>query len=156
MVVNARLQEIQKQKGDRRAQMEAINVANTEEVLRIQREESQRMQKMQTESNFMGVHALNQQTEVLKAGATSLGMMGAMNNTPPPLPQSQYFVAVNGVQNGPFSTAQLSQFASSGELNRDTLVWKQGMESWQSAGSIDELAAIFASPQMPPPIPSNE
>lgn len=56
--------------------MQAINAQNMEETLRIQREEAQRAQKLQTETNFMGAHALNQQTSVLKAGAESLGAMG--------------------------------------------------------------------------------
>ncbi|MDI1317762.1 SPFH domain-containing protein [Flavobacterium sp.] len=56
--------------------MQSINALNMEETLRVQREEAQRAQKLQTETNFMGAHALNQQTEVLKAGAESLGNMG--------------------------------------------------------------------------------
>jgi membrane protease subunit (stomatin/prohibitin family) len=59
--------------------MQNINAQNLEETLRIQREESQRAQKLQTETNFIGAHALNQQTEVLKAGAESLGNMGNVN-----------------------------------------------------------------------------
>lgn len=59
--------------------MQAINALNMEETLHVQREEAQRYQKLQTETNFMGAHALNQQTEVLKTGAESLGSMGNMN-----------------------------------------------------------------------------
>ena len=58
---------------------QAINTQNMAETLRIQREEAQRAQRLQTEQNFIGAHALNQQTEVLKTGAESLGQMGAMN-----------------------------------------------------------------------------
>lgn len=56
-----------------------INLANMEETLRIQREEAQRAQRLQTETNFMGAHSLDQQTEVLKTGAQSLGQMGTMD-----------------------------------------------------------------------------
>lgn len=58
--------------------MQSINAQNMEETLRIQREEAQRTQKLQTETNFIGTHALNQQTDVLKTGAASLGNMGDM------------------------------------------------------------------------------
>jgi len=61
------------------ADMQSINALNMEETLRIQREEAQRSQKLQTETNFIGAHALNQQTEVLKTGAESLGNMGNMD-----------------------------------------------------------------------------
>lgn len=54
-----------------------INAENMAETLRIQREEAQRAQKLQTETNFIGAHALNQQTDVLKTGAASLGQMGS-------------------------------------------------------------------------------
>ena len=56
--------------------MQGINALNMEETLRIQREEAERAQKLQTETNFIGAHALNQQTDVLKTGAESLGQMG--------------------------------------------------------------------------------
>ena len=54
------------------ADTQCINAENMAESLRIQREEAQRAQRLQTESNFMGAHALDQQTEVLKASAESL------------------------------------------------------------------------------------
>ena len=59
--------------------IQAINAMNIEESLRIQREELQRIQKLQTESNYMGAHVLNQQSDVLKTGAENLGSMGNMN-----------------------------------------------------------------------------
>jgi membrane protease subunit (stomatin/prohibitin family) len=58
--------------------MQSINAGNMEETLRIQREEAQRAQKLQTETNFIGAHGLNQQTDVLKTAASSLGEMGSM------------------------------------------------------------------------------
>ena len=58
--------------------MQAINRENMEETLRIQREEAQRAQRLQTETNFIGTHAIDQQAEVLKTGMASLGTMGQM------------------------------------------------------------------------------
>lgn len=58
--------------------MQKLNTENMAETMRIQREEAQRAQKLQTETNFIGTHALNQQTDVLKTGAQSLGQMGQM------------------------------------------------------------------------------
>jgi membrane protease subunit (stomatin/prohibitin family) len=174
--------------------MQSINAGNMEETLRIQREEAQRAQKLQTESNFMGVHALNQQTEVLKAGAESLGQMGnsgdggggGMNpagmmtgmmmggamgnqmagmmnnmgqnmnqqqNTPPPPPQIQYSVSVNGQTAGPFDMQQLQQMVINGQLQKNTHVWKQGMGAWETAGNVQELSSLFAAVPPPPPPP---
>jgi len=54
-----------------------INAKNMEETLRIQREEAQRAQKLQTEGQNMSAHQLNQQTDVAKTAAESMGKMGS-------------------------------------------------------------------------------
>ncbi len=54
-----------------------INAENLEDTLRHQREEVARAQRLQTESNFTGAFGIEQQTEVLKAAAQSLGNMGS-------------------------------------------------------------------------------
>ena len=175
--------------------MQGINAQNMEETLRIQREEAQRAQKLQTETNFIGAHALNQQTEVLKTGAESLGNMGNMDmggggggmnpagmmtgmmmggamgnqmagmmnqmgqnmnqqqNTPPPPPQIQYSVSVNGQTAGPFNWQQLQQMVQNGQLTKNTHVWKQGMAGWEVAGNVQELANLFGAVPPPPPPP---
>jgi len=72
--------------------------------------------------------------------------------TPPPLPaQLQLFVAVNGQQTGPFDSIALQQMAHSGQLTRDSLVWKQGLPAWTAAGQLPELTAVFGA--VPPPLP---
>jgi hypothetical protein len=173
--------------------MQAINAANIEETLRIQREEAQRAQKLQTETNFIGAHALNQQTDVLKTAAEGLGnmsnlgggggfnpagmmtgmmmggamggqMAGMMNqmgqqmqqgmNTPPPPPQLQYNVSVNGQTAGPFNWAQLQQMVQSGQMTMQSHVWKTGMANWELAGNVAELQGLFAAPPTPPPPPA--
>ncbi|MDR2068437.1 MAG: SPFH domain-containing protein, partial [Spirochaetaceae bacterium] len=53
-----------------------INAVNMEESLRIQREEAQRAQRLQTEGSNFAVHQLNQQADVAKTAAASLGQMG--------------------------------------------------------------------------------
>ena len=71
---------------------------------------------------------------------------------PPPLPAAVlYYVAVNGQQTGPFPVAELQAQVTAGRLQRDTLVWTQGMSSWQAAQTVAELANLFA--QLPPPLP---
>ena len=53
-----------------------MNIENMQESLRIQREEAQRAQKLRTEGANIAVHQLNQQTDVAKTAAASLGQMG--------------------------------------------------------------------------------
>ncbi len=77
----------------------------------------------------------------------------AQQNTtpPPPPPVVQFFTAVNGQQNGPFSLEQLAQMTQAGTLNRDTLVWKTGMASWTAANTVAELSNLFNNVPPPPP-----
>lgn len=82
-------------------------------------------------------------------------MQGAMN-TPPPIPNVQYHVSVNGSQAGPFNLQQLAQMVQNGQLTKQTYVWKQGMANWDFAGNVPELASLFTPPipgSMPPPPP---
>lgn len=173
-----------------------INAKNMEETLRIQREEAQRSQKLQTETQNLSAHQLNQQTEVAKKAAESMGKMGSgsgtgagggmmdpgsmmasmamggavgsgmagavggmmqgMNEqkqTPPPPPQVQYNISVNGQQSGPFGWQQLQQMVQSGQITKDTYVWKQGMVNWEFAGNVQELSSLFGAIPPPPPPP---
>ncbi len=71
--------------------------------------------------------------------------------TPPPLPQAvTFYVALGGQQAGPFDLATIQQYIQSGQITRDTLVWKAGMANWDKAANVPELAGFFAAP---PPLP---
>lgn len=87
---------------------------------------------------------------------TMNGMMSGVNQqtTPPPILPAAYHVAINGQANGPFDMNTLSQMVSAGSLTKDSLVWKQSMENWMPAGSIDELSSLFTNSV--PPIPAKE
>ena len=69
-------------------------------------------------------------------------------NTPPPLPQINFFVALNGQAAGPFNQMQLQQMVNAGQLNRQTLVWQDGMTDWAPAGGISELTAMLPPPTL--------
>lgn len=73
-------------------------------------------------------------------------------SVPPPIPGNvKYFIAINGQQSGPFDLNNIRQMASQNQITRDTLVWKEGMASWNQAVNQPDLAGIFES--VPPPIP---
>jgi membrane protease subunit (stomatin/prohibitin family) len=87
---------------------------------------------------------------------------GAMNSpnarqpppiAPPPIPQEvSFFAVVDGKQNGPFDAGALQSHIGSGQITRQTLVWKQGMAAWTAAGQVPELSNLFAA--VPPPLPA--
>jgi len=172
-------------------QTQEINAVNLSETLRIQREATEKFQALQTETQHLAAHQINQQTQVLTAAANNLGEMGTMNlgggsgafnpvgmmtgmavggamggqmanmmnmagqpiQQPPPPPQVQYNVSVNGQSTGPFGFAQLQEMARNGQLVASTHVWKPGMENWNMAGNLPDLAEILAAVRPPPPPP---
>lgn len=97
-------------------------------------------------------------------GAVGQNIAGTMNNmmsgmkneqvnsvTPPPIPTTVYFVAVNGQASGPYDINTLTQMAINGHFNKDTLVWKNGMSEWEKAIKIEDLQIVFNSmPPIPP------
>ncbi|MBL8515843.1 MAG: SPFH domain-containing protein [Betaproteobacteria bacterium] len=96
--------------------------------------------------------AMGAQMANVMGGAMGVGGAAGGAAMPPPLPGAVSFhVAINGQQAGPFDMAALQSQAAGGQLKRDTLVWKAGMAQWAAAGSLPELAGLFAN--MPPPIP---
>ncbi|HVD97437.1 MAG TPA: SPFH domain-containing protein [Cytophagaceae bacterium] len=97
---------------------------------------------------MMGMNMMNQNNMMNQQNNQQNKM-----NVPPPPPVESYFVAVNGQQAGPYTVNQLAQFASQGQFNAQTLVWKQGMAAWTAAGQLPELAAVFNSTPPPPPPP---
>jgi hypothetical protein len=50
-----------------------------------------------------------------------------------------YFVIRNNKKEGPFKLAQLSEK----NINRKTLVWKEGLDDWVEASSLPELEELI-------------
>lgn len=63
---------------------------------------------------------------------------------PPPLPQEgMYYIAICGMQRGPFTIIELEELKKQGILNRGTLVWTVGMPHWDIAEKQNQLIPIF-------------
>lgn len=72
--------------------------------------------------------------------------------SPPPPPMAEvFYVMINNAQQGPYDIAQLNQLVQSGQLARDSFVWKQGMAQWGKAGDCPELSNLFSIVPPPPP-----
>lgn len=98
----------------------------------------------------MGFAAANQMSQSLASNQQQQN--NAPAGGPPPIPVAvSYFIALNGQQTGPFPMDQLKQKVQTGELTRDTLIWKNGMAAWASAGTVDEVSSLFT--MVPPPLP---
>ncbi|CAN5589261.1 SPFH domain-containing protein [soil metagenome] len=78
---------------------------------------------------------------------------GPQQGAPPPPPPAAaaFHIASDGQTQGPFSMDQLREKVSSGNLTRETQVWRDGMDGWSRAADVDELRSLF--PATPPPLP---
>lgn len=87
-------------------------------------------------------------------GGTMMGQtQPAAPGVPPPMPAAvQYYYAVNGTQQGPVSIDQLKGLFANRTINKESLVWKQGMSGWTALKEVEELKA-FLGGSTPPPLP---
>lgn len=61
----------------------------------------------------------------------------------------EYYILDGQNTIGPFSKLKLF----SQKITKDTLVWYEGLSEWKRAGDIEELADLFSSKRVPPPLP---
>ena len=87
-------------------------------------------------------------------GGAINGQYASQVASPPDIPQTSYYLAINGQQAGPFVIHQLQQLVISGQLTKETLVWRQGMAAWTAAYTVNDLKSLFDH-QTPPPIPNS-
>ncbi|MBE14916.1 MAG: SPFH domain-containing protein [Dokdonia sp.] len=106
----------------------------------------------------MGFVLAQQMGGMMNTGQNQMQMgnaapQGAM--MPPPIPaQVQYYYATNGTQHGPVSFDQLKSLFASRTINKESLIWKQGMSGWKALQEVEELKS-FLGGNTPPPLPSN-
>ncbi|EAR16761.1 MULTISPECIES: SPFH domain-containing protein [Robiginitalea] len=80
---------------------------------------------------------------------------GPVASVPPPVPvPPAYYYAVDGRQQGPVPYERLQELFASRAINRDTLIWKQGMAQWSALSEVEELKS-FLGGSTPPPLPGN-
>lgn len=77
------------------------------------------------------------------------------NTSPPPPPSAnaQYFVLLDNKQNGPHHLNAIQDMINKNVINRQTLVWKEGMSEWGNIIDQNDLKEMFD--KIPPPPPSN-
>ncbi len=99
---------------------------------------------------------LAQQMGGMMAGTPQAGNAQTPFNAgaiPPPIPvQVQYYYAVDGNQMGPVGFDQLKILFAGRTVNKDSLVWKQGMATWTALKDVEELKS-FLGGSTPPPLP---
>ena len=96
------------------------------------------------------------------AGVGIGGVVGALasqtiNTTPqmpdiiPPIPQTDYYLAIDGKRYGPFDTTTIKARIENGEIAGENLIWKRGMKSWTKIYDFEDFKSLFTE-NFPPPI----
>lgn len=64
----------------------------------------------------------------------------------------KYYYSDGQQQFGPFSKKELK----SNNINKETLVWYDGLKDWTKASEVEELADLFPVTPTPPPLPKQK
>jgi len=76
---------------------------------------------------------------------------------PPPLPDTNWHVAIDRKSAGPFDLTELQRLATTRQISPGTLAWIDGMETWQSIESIKALDGLFEDDTaVPPALPKSK
>jgi hypothetical protein len=65
-----------------------------------------------------------------------------------PVAIAQWHVAINEVPVGPMRLDEVSRKIATGAVGPDSLVWREGLDDWQPAAQVPEIAALLAAVQM--------
>ncbi|QPN60454.1 SPFH domain-containing protein [Synechococcus sp. CBW1002] len=68
-------------------------------------------------------------------------------------PARHYHLLAGQQQLGPYTAEQLLVLRDQGQLTAASLLWHPGLETWQRAADLPELAVLLQAPPPPPPIP---
>ncbi|EIJ39295.1 DUF4339 domain-containing protein [Galbibacter orientalis] len=61
----------------------------------------------------------------------------------------EYFIFINNKKTGPYKLSELDVL----KINKNTLVWTNGMDQWQKAAEVSEINSLLD--KAPPPLPTH-
>lgn len=159
-----KMQQKQHEIGMEMSQMQTVEqmrmqMEDQKERMRLQREGmQQQIKEGRFRLNSMGgmqQPMMGGMQQPMMGGIQQQPMMGTMPPAPPAPAMRQFHVLINGQQAGPFDGNVLQQMVQQGSLTAQTQVWAPGMAQWALAGTVPELAALFATlagAPAPPPV----
>lgn len=66
------------------------------------------------------------------------------------LPSTRCNITINGQTIGPFDLNVINQIMLSGQVKKETFVWKSGMANWNLIENVNEVLRLIAL--TPPPL----
>jgi hypothetical protein len=121
--------------------VEAINNANN--VAECKQKLTERLEDINGISPGKSAPILDLLGMILRGDTGKTGVPAASVFSPAP-DAAEWHIMVNNMRQGPYNKAKLVEMIGTGELTRETLVWKKGMAAWTVAAAVSELKEIFA------------
>ena len=85
--------------------------------------------------------------------AQALSTNGQTEDEIPPIPTTDYYLAIDGKRHGAFSLDVIEQKFTNGEITGNTLVWRKGLKQWVKLSEMEDFQHLFDE-NCPPPIPT--
>lgn len=85
--------------------------------------------------------------------AQAIGINMQTENEIPPIPTTDYYLAIDGKRHGAFSHDVIAQKITNGEITENTLIWKKGLKQWVKLSEMEDFQHLFDE-NCPPPIPT--
>ena len=87
-------------------------------------------------------------------GALTAQTISTQIENAPPIPQIvEFYLAIDGKQQGAFAADVIEKKFANGEITENTLVWKKGLKQWVKLGEMEDFQHLFDG-SSPPPIPT--
>lgn len=91
----------------------------------------------------LGTAVATQMIQSMNASINNMRMPG-VDNMMYPNTGSVYYVAKDGVPEGPFSLTEIVRMISRGEVVRESYIWKPGMREWTLVEKQNEIMGLVA------------
>jgi len=99
----------------------------------------------------LGMGIAQQMVGMMNQYMQSMYVPGSIQSMPRPIP-SIYYVAIEGQQIGPLNDCELTQLITQKKVNKDTLAWIPGMQTWKPIEQVPEILKVIAL--VPPNLPT--
>lgn len=91
----------------------------------------------------MGLSIAKQMTETMNSAINNMEIPGSKIPKKDNNDYSSYFIEMDGKPAGPFSEIELKTLIQVGKITKSSLIWKQGMTSWEKIQDVPEALRLF-------------
>lgn len=86
------------------------------------------------------------------SGALGAAFASAMTKPPPAL-EEEWYVSIDGDQEGPYSLAEAQRWITNKAFDADLHCWSEGFDDWLPVDKVSHFRGLRKKPAPPPPLP---